>query len=222
MLSEKFYQWLDQDVLNLLCLDRVKFLDGRWNARWDFLAMDNWRYLDDKIQKAAPEYAKDPYILHYNTHLKPWAYPEYELADYFWRYARETVFYEEILLNVAKARDKAENPDYRFPCGAVAPGSDIIIYGGGKVGKAYLRQIKESGYCHVLAICDQSPERVSAADVPVITPGELPKMSFEAIVIAVEKFWIAEEIQERLSGTGIPMEKIVWVYPFAKNEGENV
>lgn len=36
-------------------------------------------------------------ILHFSSQIKPWRQPELELSNEFWRYARKTDFYEEIL-----------------------------------------------------------------------------------------------------------------------------
>ena len=38
-----------------------------------------------------------PSIIHYNNFFKPWQYDNVAYCDYFWQYAKETDFYEEIL-----------------------------------------------------------------------------------------------------------------------------
>ena len=40
---------------------------------------------------------KNPKVAHYAGYQKPWNVPTYDFAEYFWRYVRQTVFYEEIL-----------------------------------------------------------------------------------------------------------------------------
>ena len=97
--SEK-WQLLDQDILNVLCKNRVKYIDMRWNVMVD--------YADVRIKeiiKLAPQWQnkmymearKDPYIIHYAGPDKPWYRPSIDFGDDFWYYARKTSFYEEIL-----------------------------------------------------------------------------------------------------------------------------
>ena len=40
---------------------------------------------------------ENPIIVHYNLFLKPWQYDEAQYKDYFWKYAKLTPYYEEIL-----------------------------------------------------------------------------------------------------------------------------
>ena len=40
---------------------------------------------------------ENPIIVHYNLFLKPWQYDEVQYKDYFWKYAKFTPYYEEIL-----------------------------------------------------------------------------------------------------------------------------
>ena len=55
-------------------------------------------------------------IIHYTSGKKAWNNPGYDLAYYFWEYARRTTFYEEILYinilskqNVSKITDEVIN-----------------------------------------------------------------------------------------------------------------
>ncbi len=70
----------DQDYLNVLCRDQVLYLDKGWNK----MAIDS-------------NYDGIPSIIHYNNFFKPWQYDNVAYCDYFWQYAKETDFYEEIL-----------------------------------------------------------------------------------------------------------------------------
>jgi len=70
----------DQDYINALCEGKIYYLDSHWNT------MPN--------ENKPP--IQNPYLIHYNLYSKPWCgYSQY--ADYFWNYAKESVFYEEIL-----------------------------------------------------------------------------------------------------------------------------
>lgn len=72
----------DQDYLNVLYRDRVRWLEPRWNA--------------ETCRKLLCE-EKDIAIIHYNLSGKPWHYREACLAEHFWQYARGTEDYELLM-----------------------------------------------------------------------------------------------------------------------------
>ena len=47
---------------------------------------------------------KNPKVAHYAGYQKPWHVPTCDFAEYFWKYARQTVFYEEILTRLSEYR----------------------------------------------------------------------------------------------------------------------
>ena len=70
----------DQDYLNHLCRGRVQFVDKGWNK----MSLDE-------------NYDGVPGLIHYNMFYKPWQYDNVCYESYFWNYAKETPFYDEIL-----------------------------------------------------------------------------------------------------------------------------
>lgn len=104
----------DQDVLNKLCSGRIKYLDLKYNLAWNTI-----NYYKS-IEKYIPEESyikflnakKEPRILHYCGSYKPWKQPWLPYSEYFWKYARKTPFYEELIFQHAgyqAARDVAKN-----------------------------------------------------------------------------------------------------------------
>lgn len=105
------WQLLDQDVLNYYCQGQVLFLDPSWNV------MVDWRHIrKDKIIARAPaelyfgylESRNHPSIIHYAGPDKPWEMPDMDFADLFWRYARNSPYYE-ILLNDLMNKHSTKN-----------------------------------------------------------------------------------------------------------------
>ena len=72
----------DEDYLNLICKDHVYWIDQRWNT-------EVFCEISYPIEQAN--------MLHYIMTSKPWHYEDCKHADIFWRYAKETSVYEEIL-----------------------------------------------------------------------------------------------------------------------------
>lgn len=72
----------DQDYLNVLCKGKVKYLSKGWD-RMPF-ALDDF---DEKELK----------LVHYNMFEKPWHYYGIRYEKYFWKYAKKTCFYKQLL-----------------------------------------------------------------------------------------------------------------------------
>ncbi len=69
----------DQDVLNLICKDKVCYYDGGWNQ-----------------MPIAGEEKVVPKLIHYNLTMKPWHYDNVLYEEYFWDFAAQTEFLEVI------------------------------------------------------------------------------------------------------------------------------
>lgn len=71
----------DQDYINSMCYGHIKYLSDIYDA------MPNPN--NKKVE--------NPVIIHYNLFLKPWQYENVQYYDYFWKYAKFTPYYDEIL-----------------------------------------------------------------------------------------------------------------------------
>jgi len=100
-LSEsKDWLWLDQDVLNFVFKNKTKLLNNKFN----YMVGNVWKgeirneeYLPYKLYKEYIEAQSNPYLIHYAGRKQPvyFNYPDY--GPMFWRIARNSPFYEEIL-----------------------------------------------------------------------------------------------------------------------------
>ncbi len=106
---DKFIQYLhtydfvvtqDEDYLNLICKDHVYWLDQRWNT-------EIFGDIAYPISEAK--------ILHYIMTSKPWHYEDCRHGDVFWKYAKETSVYEEILEVLNSYTDEQRERD-RISC----------------------------------------------------------------------------------------------------------
>lgn len=100
---------------------------------------------------------------------------------------------------------------FLFPFDKVRQGSEIVLYGMGKVGEAFYQQVKQTGYCGIAAWADRNPKPVSDITEAVarILPDEIKKYCFDHVVIAIENRGTAYKIFEKLCSMGIAVEKIV-------------
>ena len=89
----------DEDYLNVLCKDRVKWLPVDWNK--SAYALDEEKKFDSKRLK----------IIHYKINWKPWHYDHVLFEEYFWLYAQQTFLYDTILKIKAGYTDDLKHRD---------------------------------------------------------------------------------------------------------------
>lgn len=93
----------EQDLLNIVLENKVKFIDLKYNF---YVETNNW--VTEQL-KLAPyssysnydNVKKNPVLIHYANIPKPWLNPEIEFASDFWHVARETEFYEIIIARLS-------------------------------------------------------------------------------------------------------------------------
>lgn len=71
----------DQDYLNAMCNGRITYLDETW----------------DVMPQEGKDEVKNPKLIHYNLFQKPWCYNNVQYEKYFWKYAKQTKYYDKII-----------------------------------------------------------------------------------------------------------------------------
>lgn len=71
----------DQDYLNILCKNKVKYINRGW---------DRMPNVDESFDESELR------LIHFNMFKKPWNYSNVLYEEYFWKYAAKTDFYEYI------------------------------------------------------------------------------------------------------------------------------
>ena len=96
---ERSYLTCDQDLININCKNKIKFLSNKWNVvNMHPLNEDiYYKYLPSKFYNEYTEARKDPYIIHFSGQQIPIYQADVDLYYYFWEYARQSPFYERIL-----------------------------------------------------------------------------------------------------------------------------
>ena len=95
----------DQDLLNKECQGRVVYLEGAWNVLTEFAGRIErvFAYAPAAIFKDYLRGRACPRIVHYAGAEKPWSTIGGDFFELYWRYARETPFYEALLARLAGA-----------------------------------------------------------------------------------------------------------------------
>lgn len=104
-LSTHKFRIQEQDALNALFENHIKYIDMRWNYYVevnDFLKICV-KYAPAESEEEYKNSAKNPYVIHYANNPKPWNAPLVMFGECWWEIARNTPFYEEILLRMTLA-----------------------------------------------------------------------------------------------------------------------
>ncbi len=86
----------DEDYLNLICRNHVYWLEQKWNTE----VFGKINYPDGEIQ-----------ILHYIMVSKPWHFKDCKYQEYFWKYAKMTSVYDEIIQVLENYTDEQRQND---------------------------------------------------------------------------------------------------------------
>ncbi len=87
----------DQDYINAMCRGKIRFLDECWDT---MPPLEGERPL-----------VKEPKLIHFNLFQKPWCYDNIAYEDYFWKYAKQSPFYQDILDFKANYSDEQKKSD---------------------------------------------------------------------------------------------------------------
>lgn len=113
----------DQDYLNAICNGKILYLDGSWDA----MPTDGKQPLEN------------PNIVHYNLFQKPWCYDNIQYEDYFWKYAKKTNYYDEIINHKNNYSEQQKQSDREC--------LGILIEKGGKMSEneVTFKKVMEKG-----------------------------------------------------------------------------
>ena len=209
---ERKFIYMDQDVLNIVCKGKVKMLPMEWDFQWGCIKgfdIEPWGVYAEEYLKAQNNIK----IMHFSGGEKPWEYPEFNGSEYFWKYARQSNFYEELLRKIHPLERQNEYyfDGLSFPYEMVKRNSEVVLYGAGFVGSILKTQNDIKKYCKITLWVDKKYNQIQKdKDLNVYSPDEISQKRYDYVVIAVEKKKIAMQIKAELRKLGVPEEKIVW------------
>lgn len=207
--SKRKYLYLDQDVLNITCRGKVRFVDDRWNFQAGHLMPDKITAIFDDYKEDYEKTASDCGIIHFTGFEKPWLYPKTAKADAFWEIAEKTIFCEELKQKVRLEKEKRKRG---IPYCNFKENADIVLYGAGRKGNELYNRILYDGYCNIVLWVDKNAENMRESNPAVRGIQEIQKTEYDQIVIAIEKEEIVKTVIALLKSYGIEETKIIWAY----------
>ena len=195
--TRKDLYFMDQCALNIICEGKVYYLDEKWN--YESLRL----YFVNKPEKL--RIMENPAIVHYDGSIKPWNDVDMPLGEYFWKYARNSRFYETLMKKIAIKGAM----EVLGTLGMVKKFRNIAVYGAGYVGKNYIDKVLALKICNIVVWVDKNYKDKGRTKIPVESPERLYETEFDHVVIAIEKKEIVEEVENMLCAKGIAKEKII-------------
>lgn len=97
---------------------------------------------------------------------------------------------------------------WMFPYELVNKNDRVILYGGGKVGKSFVKQIDNNHFCNIVAIADKNYKNLKQVmGINVIPPQEIVNYEYDNVVISVANG--KDDIAKGLKSLGIDGNKII-------------
>ncbi|MBP3687364.1 MAG: glycosyltransferase family 8 protein [Alphaproteobacteria bacterium] len=82
-------KFVDQDILNMVCFNKVKYISQNWDYTWHLPIIDDdyLLHIGETLNEKYEEARKHPYIIHFTGNgMKPTDYPNMPEAKVFWQY----------------------------------------------------------------------------------------------------------------------------------------
>ena len=188
----------DQDILNIIFENRVKFLETKWNLCCGDFVWDN-AFINLVSNKDRQEYENalsNPKIIHYTSPRKPWNYKLALHFEEFWKYARQTFFYEEILFisnTIMTSKIIVESAKYTNLYLQINSGKRIVLWGASIFLEKFIKEYEITAD-NIIGIIDKNPNKKGRylGQYQIYSPDELSKLKPEEIIIT-----IVNSVQER-------------------------
>lgn len=115
----KNYPTVDQDVINKVFYNKIKHLEFKYNAMTARIYAEDSKLLKIFTKEELDEARTTPFIIHYADKIKPWDSKNCIFADYWWKYAKLSNFYPQIIKsqikeNIKKVKDKILKNIYEY------------------------------------------------------------------------------------------------------------
>lgn len=102
---------------------------------------------------------------------------------------------------------------YKFPIHLLDDKKNIIIYGMGRMGQSYLRQLKQYETISIVDIVDKSKKGEELMDYIIKSPDDIEKINYDCIIIGTNENLATSITDELINLYDIPLDKIIWAYP---------
>ncbi len=97
-----------------------------------------------------------------------------------------------------------------FPFNDVKKFDNVILYGAGKLGKAYIKQNEEQQFCNIVLWVDRNYKKINIPGYEIVGIDKIDTIIFDYIIIAIDVRDAAFKVKQELIEKGVKEEQIIW------------
>jgi lipopolysaccharide biosynthesis glycosyltransferase len=207
------YPSQDQDILNIVCYDRIRFLPFKYNVMTKYAYYDIEKYEEIFSEEQIVDAWMKPAIIHYADIIKPWDAVLSIFAEHWWEVLMQTPIFSKFIKehwsiilrnlkegyggNILKYKNLLDKLRYEL-LEEIKDYKYVIIYGAGFYGRRVYDQLQEDSiniYCFAVTKLENNLEKTSER---VCSIDELLDFKDDALIIIGTSELYQNEIKEIL------------------------
>ncbi len=103
--------------------------------------------------------------------------------------------------------------DYYLPADILGLAKSVVLYGAGKVGKEYYRELKMHPEYKLTAWIDKNYEAYNMPDVEIKSVESISQLEYDIVLLGTMYEGMADDMRKTLMEFGVTEDKIVWCQP---------
>ena len=203
------YTFVDQDILNMVCKGKVRYLPARFNIVANSIHNRYYAYHVCSDPRDREDLLADRSVIsHYAGVVKPWQLQETPW-DYAWlACAKRVPATPELARWIARCGERQASP-WTYRTDDVRNAGQVLLYGYSHFSRFLCETLQHEGYGNIRCFLDRDPQKQGSSfrGIPCLGPELLDDLPEDAlIVICAQTAW--QEISVQLQARGIPRDRL--------------
>ena len=203
------YTFVDQDILNMVCKGKVRYLPARFNIVANSIHNRYYAYHVCSDPRDREDLLADRSVIsHYAGVVKPWQLQETPW-DYAWlACAKRVPSTPELARWIARCGER-QAPPWTYRTDDVRNAGQVLLYGYSHFSRFLCETLQHEGYGNIRCFLDRDPQKQGSSfrGIPCLGPELLDDLREDAlIVICAQTAW--QGISAQLQTRGIPQDRL--------------
>ena len=203
------YTFVDQDILNMVCKGKVRYLPARFNIVANSIHNRYYAYHVCSDPRDREDLLADRSVIsHYAGVVKPWQLQETPW-DYAWlACAKRVPATPELARWIARCGERQALP-WTYRTDDVRNAGQVLLYGYSHFSRFLCETLQHEGYGNIRCFLDRDPQKQGSSfrGIPCLGPELLDDLREDAlIVICAQTAW--QGISAQLQTRGIPQDRL--------------
>ena len=203
------YTFVDQDILNIVCKGKVRYLPARFNIVANSIHNRYYAYHVCSDPRDREDLLADRSVIsHYAGVVKPWQLQETPW-DYAWlACAKRVPSTPELARWIARCGER-QAPPWTYRTDDVRNAGQVLLYGYSHFSRFLCETLQHEGYGNIRCFLDRDPQKQGSSfrGIPCLGPELLDDLREDAlIIICAQTAW--QGISAQLQARGIPQDRL--------------